>query len=81
MTGICGNILEMPFKNNIFQFSYGGGVIEHFKDAQKAVNKIYHVTAVGGLTPNTVPCLSLSTIYRVLLWGKYSRHSWNKGSY
>ena len=66
---VCGNILEMPFKKNIFQFSYGGGVIEHFKDTQEAVNEIYRVTAAGGFTTNTVPYLSLSTIYRVLRWG------------
>ncbi|MGC9203237.1 MAG: class I SAM-dependent methyltransferase [Thermoproteota archaeon] len=66
---VCGNILEMPFKDNVFSFSYGGGVLEHFRDTQKAVNEIYRLTVRGGFTTNTVPYLSLSTIYRMCRWG------------
>jgi len=66
---ICGNILEMPFRNYLFSYIYTGGVLEHFKNTQKAANEIYRCLAYGGFTTNTVPYLSLSTFYKMLRWG------------
>lgn len=66
---VCGDILNMPFKDNTFSFLYTGGVIEHFRDTQKSVNEICRCLAIDGLTMNTVPYISLSTPYRILRWG------------
>lgn len=66
---VYGDILNMPFKDNVFSFVYTGGVIEHFRDTQKAVNEIYRCLVMNGLTTNTVPYISLSTPYRILRWG------------
>ncbi len=66
---VCGDILKMPFKKNIFHFIYTGGVLEHFKNTQKATDEIYRCLDFGGVTLNTVPNISLSTPYRVLRWG------------
>jgi len=66
---VCGNILEMPFKDDVFSFVYTGGVLEHFRDTQKAVNEIYRCLAPSSFTTNTVPCLSLSYPYRLIRWG------------
>jgi ubiquinone/menaquinone biosynthesis C-methylase UbiE/uncharacterized protein YbaR (Trm112 family) len=66
---VCGNILQMPFKDNAFLLSYGGGVLEHVRETQKAVNEVYRITARRGVTVNTIPYLSLSVIYRMLRWG------------
>lgn len=66
---VCGDLLEMPFKDNIFSYVYTGGVLEHFKDTQTAVNEIYRCLGSGGFTSNTVPYISLSTFYRILRWG------------
>lgn len=66
---VCGNIMELPFKENIFTYVYTGGVLEHFKDTQIAVDEIYRCLMPGGLATNLVPCLSLSTPYRILRWG------------
>ncbi|MBI4845288.1 MAG: methyltransferase domain-containing protein [Candidatus Omnitrophica bacterium] len=66
---VCGDISKMPFKKNTFSFIYTGGVIEHFKDTQFAVDELWRCLKSEGITWNTVPYLSLSVIYRVLLWG------------
>lgn len=66
---VCGNILEMPFKDDIFTFVYTGGVLEHFKDTQTSVNEIYRCLKPGGFATNSVPCLTLSTPYRIIRWG------------
>ena len=66
---ICGNMLAMPFKNNVFSYIYTGGVLEHFENTQEAVNEIYRCLAYGGFTTNTVPYLSLSAVYRMIRWG------------
>ena len=48
---------------------YTGGVLEHFRNTQKAVNEIYRCLIHGGFTTNTVPYLSFSAFYRWLRWG------------
>lgn len=63
---ICGNILEMPLRDNSVDFINGGGVIEHFKDTHKAVQEIYRVLNKNGIALNTVPYLSLAIFYSQL---------------
>jgi ubiquinone/menaquinone biosynthesis C-methylase UbiE len=59
----------MPFRNNAFSFIYTGGVLEHIKDIQGAVNEIYRCLVPRGFTTNTVPHTSLITPYRMIRWG------------
>ena len=66
---VCGDVLRMPFRENIFSFSYTGGVLEHIRDVQGAVNDIFRCLASGGFTTNTVPHVSLTTPYRMIQWG------------
>ena len=66
---VCGDLLRMPFRENTFSFIYTGGVLEHIRDIQGAVNEIYRCLVPGGFTTNTVPHISLSTPYRVIRWG------------
>lgn len=66
---VCGDICALPFKSNTFSLMYGGGVIEHFKDTKKAVDELYRCLIINGFITTTVPCLSLSTLYRIIRWG------------
>lgn len=66
---VCGDICALPFKNNIFSLMYGGGVIEHFKDTKKAVDELFRCLTIHGLITTTVPYVSGSTAYRIVLWG------------
>jgi ubiquinone/menaquinone biosynthesis C-methylase UbiE len=66
---VCGDICSLPFKTNTFSLMYGGGVIEHFKETKKAVDELYRCLTINGLITTTVPCISLSTLYRILRWG------------
>lgn len=66
---VCGDMLNMPFKDDAFNFLFSAGVVEHFKDTQKAVDEVYRCLVLGGSTSHTVPCASLSAFYRVLRWG------------
>lgn len=65
---ICANITNLPLKNNYIDFINGSGVIEHFKDTEKAVAELFRILKPNGIALNTVPYLSFSTIYRQL-WG------------
>jgi ubiquinone/menaquinone biosynthesis C-methylase UbiE len=66
---VCGDICALPFRTDTFSLMYGGGVIEHFKETKKAVNELYRCLVVNGLITTTVPCISLSTLYRIVRWG------------
>ena len=59
----------LPFRDNSFSFMYAGGVIEHFKDTRKAVNELFRCLTPNGFITATVPCISLSTPYRIMRWG------------
>ena len=56
------DINKMPLRDNSIDFSYGGGVIEHFKSTETVVKELYRVTRNGGIAINTVPVLSLFTL-------------------
>ncbi|OGM18345.1 hypothetical protein A2686_03255 [Candidatus Woesebacteria bacterium RIFCSPHIGHO2_01_FULL_38_10] len=65
---VCGDITQMPFANDSFDFVYGGGTIEHFKNTKVVLTEIYRILKKGGVSFNTVPCLNLGTLYR-FRWG------------
>ncbi len=59
---ICANINRLPFRENVFDFSAGIGVLEHSKNIRQSIKELRRVTRDGGYTFQTVPCLSLLTI-------------------
>lgn len=66
---VCADILNLPFKSNVFDFSFGGGVIEHSKNLEKSVRGIFRVTKINGYTFQTVPMLSFFTFFFNLRYG------------
>lgn len=43
-----GDVENMPYEDNTFDFVYSFGVIHHTPDIQKAINEIYRVLKPGG---------------------------------
>jgi len=70
---ICGNVLNLPFRENAFDLIYGAGVIEHFKDTFYSIKELRRVLKFGGLTYNTVPCLNLGSLTYRQIWGNIPR--------
>lgn len=66
---IFGDILRLPIKSNAIDVIYGGGVIEHFKDTQQAVDELYRVLKPGGVSFNSVPMLNLGSLSYRQIWG------------
>lgn len=66
---VCGDLLDLPFKNNFCDFIYGGGVIEHVRETDRCVSELFRVLKRGGLAMNTVPCVSFSTLTYYQKWG------------
>ncbi len=50
----------MPLKDNVIDFIYGGGVIEHSADTLKTPKELNRVLKEGGIVFNTVPSFNLS---------------------
>lgn len=67
-TLICADLEDIPLRDDLIDFSYGGGVIEHFRDTSHVVEEIFRVTKPGGYAFNFVPALGLAFIY-AQLWG------------
>jgi ubiquinone/menaquinone biosynthesis C-methylase UbiE len=64
---VHGDISNLPFKNNMFDLVYGGGVLEHVYKTESVVNEIFRVLKPGGIVINTVPAFSLASLtYRQL---------------
>ena len=64
---ILADIKSLPLKNKTIDLIYGGGVLEHFKETQPAVNEMYRILRIGGVSFNTVPYLNLTALtYRQL---------------
>lgn len=70
---VQGNLLNLPFKSNIFSLVVGFGVIEHFHDTSAAVLEFYRVLKRGGLSFNTVPFLNLGSLTYRQIWGNIPR--------
>ncbi len=66
---VCGDLLNAPLEENKFEFIYGGGVIEHFRETEKAIRELYRILGKNGSAFNTVPYLSLSSLTYRQLWG------------
>lgn len=68
ITATGGDIRYLPFADNTIDLIFGGGVIEHMPDTAPVVRECYRVLRPGGLAFNTVPVVSLGTVYRQV-WG------------
>ncbi len=66
---VCGDINQMPFKNNLFGLIYGGGVMEHFQSTELALSETYRVARKMGICFNIVPYLNLSALTYRQIWG------------
>jgi ubiquinone/menaquinone biosynthesis C-methylase UbiE len=60
---VCGDIRNLPFKSDVFDYMYGPGTIEHFEDTSSAIKDLYRCLKKGGVLTATVPFISLSTPY------------------
>ena len=70
---VCGNVLNMPFKENSIDMLYGAGVIEHFPDTFSAVKELQRVLKKGGVAYNTVPYLNIGSLTYRQVWGNIPR--------
>lgn len=66
---VGGELNHIPLKDGSVDFLYGGGVIEHFDDTLGSIKELHRVLAPGGVSFNTVPYLSLSTLTYRQIWG------------
>jgi ubiquinone/menaquinone biosynthesis C-methylase UbiE len=64
-----GDLSAIPLKDNSVDFLYGGGVIEHFRDTTAAVRELGRVLSPGGVSFNTVPYFSISSLTYRQIWG------------
>lgn len=69
LTAVCGDITRMPFRGNVFNFIFGGGVIEHVFDPQQTIAEQQRCLISGGITYQSVPAFSFSTMTYGQLWG------------
>jgi ubiquinone/menaquinone biosynthesis C-methylase UbiE len=61
-----GDVREIPFPDESFEFVYAGGVVEHFVETDQAVAEMVRVLRPGGRLLLTVPALTLSYSYLFL---------------
>jgi len=66
---IQADIRSMPIKNNVTDFIYGGGVIEHFHDTSSALWELHRVLVPKGICFNTVPLLNIGSLTYRQVWG------------
>ena len=62
-TFVCANMCHLPFPDQSFDFAYGGGVIEHVSHTGRLLKEVSRILVEGGLSLNTVPAFSLSTLF------------------
>lgn len=63
---LLGDVRELPFPDESFDFVYAGGVVEHFLQTDRAVAEMRRVLRTGGRLLLTVPALTLSYPYLFL---------------
>ena len=66
---IHGDITSLPVRSDSIDFIYGGGVIEHFKDSQPAVNHLFRVLKEDGVLFNSVPFVNIGNMVYRSMWG------------
>lgn len=66
---IGGELNHIPLRDGSVDFLYGGGVIEHFKDTAGCVKELHRVLSPGGVSFNTVPYFSISSLTYRQIWG------------
>jgi SAM-dependent methyltransferase len=63
---VVGDVRNLPFPDDSFDFVYAGGVVEHFRESAQAVAEMARVLRPGGRVLFTVPALNLSYPYLFL---------------
>jgi len=69
-TVVKGDIRSIPFKENVFDFTFNSGVIEHLPKPKEAISEMMRVTKPGGKVLIMVPnkyCIFYQ-MYRMLFW-------------
>lgn len=59
---VCGDMRLLPLRDEIFDFVFADGAIEHFKDTQSAISEFKRVLSRDGRVFVTVPTVSLSML-------------------
>jgi SAM-dependent methyltransferase len=63
---VLGDVRQLPFPDDSFDFVYAGGVVEHFRESRCAVAEMARVLRPGGRVLFTVPAFTLSYPYLFL---------------
>ena len=63
---VVGDVRQLPFPDDSFDFVYAGGVVEHFRESGRSVAEMTRVLRPGGRVLFTVPALTLSYPYLFL---------------
>jgi SAM-dependent methyltransferase len=63
---VLGDVRDIPFPDESFDFVYAGGVIELFRESNRAVAEMTRVLRPGGRLLLTVPAFTLSYPYLFL---------------
>jgi len=63
---LLGDLRQIPFPDESFDFVYAGGVVEHFRETELALAEMVRVLRPGGRLLFTVPALTLSYPYLFL---------------
>jgi ubiquinone/menaquinone biosynthesis C-methylase UbiE/uncharacterized protein YbaR (Trm112 family) len=66
---VVGDLRHLPFKSQVFDYTYAGGSLEHFSDTQGAVAEAFRVAKPKGRVLATVPVISLATLTYRQAWG------------
>lgn len=66
---VLGDILHLPFKEDVFDVIFCGGSIEHFEDTLGGIRELVRILAKDGLLIATVPLVSLSTLIYSQFYG------------
>lgn len=61
---VHADINDIPMKEGVVDYIYGGGVIEHFKNTDQIVKKLYMLLKKGGICFNTVPAFNVMWLVR-----------------
>jgi SAM-dependent methyltransferase len=63
---VHGDVRQIPFPDESFDFVYAGGVVEHFLETEQSIREMVRVLRNGGRLLITVPALTLAYPYLFL---------------